>query len=123
MAAPATRVTQPRPRFAPFFLVMATVFIAVVAYGFGNTIPSRLIHPKIAPPLILWVHAALFIGWIALFFTQSLLVRTHNLRTHRRLGVAGLVVGSLIPIVGMATSLVMDHINFANKSTADPQFI
>jgi hypothetical protein len=123
MAAPATRVTQPRPRFAPFFLVMATVFIAVVAYGFGNTIPNRLIHPKIAPPLILWVHAMLFVGWIILFFTQSALVRTRNLRTHRRLGIAVLVVGSLIPIVGIATSIVMDHINIANKSMDNPQFV
>lgn len=123
MTANAMRVTQRHPRFAAFFLVMATVCIAVVAYGFGNTIPNRLIYAKVAPPLILWVHATLFIGWIVLFFTQSLLVRTRNLRMHRRLGIAGLVVGSLIPIVGMATSIIMDHIEIANKSMGSPQFI
>ena len=55
----------------------------------------------------MYVHAAVFSGWLAFFFLQSALVRTRKVRVHRLIGWFGVGLGALIPVVGVATSIVM----------------
>ena len=52
-----------------FFPFMALLIAAIVAYGFGQTIESKLIHPPFPRPPILYVHVALFSAWVLLFIT------------------------------------------------------
>ncbi|MEO8926115.1 MAG: hypothetical protein ABI306_03035 [Caulobacteraceae bacterium] len=80
---------------------------AIVTYGFSQTIGDNLIHPKIARPWLLYVHAALFCAWLTLYVLQSGLVRAGNVKLHRRLGLAWLCLGAAMPIVGVATAVVM----------------
>jgi hypothetical protein len=86
---------------------MSLLITAVIVYGFSHTIDENLIHPKIARPPLLYFHAVLFSGWLVFFVSQSLLVRTHRVRIHRSLGWFGVVVGALIPLVGVATAVTM----------------
>jgi len=81
---------------------MSLLIPAVVVYGFSFTVGSRLIHPAIPPPPILYVHTAVFSGWLLFFLLQSALVRTHKVRWHRRIGWFGgalgvLILGSVFP--------------------------
>jgi len=74
---------------------------------FSHTIGNNLLHAAIPRPFVLWVHASIFFGWIVLFIVQITLIRTRHTRWHRRLGVAAMLLGATIPVIGVATSLEM----------------
>src|SRR5262249_45197458 len=83
----------------------------VVAFGFSQTIDMNLLHPAIPRPFLLYVHAAVFTGWLAFFILQSALVRTSNVRIHRAIGTFGIAMGVVIPVLGVATALTMTRFN------------
>jgi hypothetical protein len=79
-----------------------------VFYGFSHTVERALIHFQgTPPPLILYVHALVSSAWLFLFVAQSALVRTGNVRLHRRLGLWGLGLGAMVSLVGVDTIYVM----------------
>lgn len=104
-----------------FFFCAAWIIAAVIVYGFAQTLSQRLLHAAIPRPCILWLHASVFFGWIGVFITQTMLVRVRRVRWHRILGVAGLLLGVMMPPIGLATSLVMGRFNIAH-ALRDPDF-
>jgi hypothetical protein len=92
-----------------FYLAMAFLMIAIVVWGFGHTVNDVLFRPAVPRPRILWLHSATFSAWLLLFLLQSALVRTHNVRIHRTLGlfVAGVGV-AMIPL-GITTAIILGH--------------
>ena len=90
-----------------FYFFMSLLIPAVVVYGFSFTLDKNLIHPVIPRPLILYVHAAIFSGWLVFFMLQSALVRTHNVHWHRRIGWFGVALGVMIPVLGVSTAINM----------------
>jgi hypothetical protein len=90
-----------------FYFCCSFLIAAVAVYGFSHTIGNNLLHAAIPRPLVLWVHAFVFGGWIVLFIVQITLIRTRHIRWHRRLGVAAMLLGAAIPAIGVATSLAM----------------
>jgi len=101
-----------------FFFCAAWIIAAVVAYGFAQTVSQRLLHAAIPRPRILWVHAAVFFGWICVFIVQTTLVRFRRLRWHRTLGVAGLLLGAGMVLIGVTTTLVMGHFDLVHALRA-----
>jgi len=97
---------------------MSLLIAAVVAFGFGQTLEARLIHPPTPRPTILYVHIALFAAWVVLFISQTLFVRIGQANWHRRLGIFGIAVGAAMPLVGMATALTMTRLNAGRGSIA-----
>jgi hypothetical protein len=53
------------------------------------------------------------------FILQSALVRTHNVRVHRQVGWFGAGLVAAIPIVGVATAVVMTRFNLAHNRFPD----
>lgn len=96
---------------------MALLIAAVVAYGFSFTIDKRLLHAAPPKPWVVWLHAAIFFGWIGLFLVQTALVSARQIAWHRKLGATGLVLGGFIPIVGITTALISAQM----KSAAGPE--
>jgi hypothetical protein len=90
-----------------FHLAVAAL---VVAIGFGRTVDVRLIHPP-ARKLLLYVHAAMFSARGLLYVGQAALVRLRRLSWHRRLGVAGIGLGALMPVVGVWTAVVLARLH------------
>lgn len=108
LAAPLRRSAKPRAFLDRYFyLTMALVIAGVIAAGFSRTVDANLLHPAIPRPAILWLHAAVFTAWLALFLTQSALIRSRNIVLHKRLGLAGIALGATMPGLGIATALVM----------------
>ena len=116
MASAARSAALYQPRFFTgrngpldryFYFAMSLVAAAVVAGGFGQTVGVKLFHPAIAPPRILWVHGAVFSGWILFVILQSALVRSRNLRLHRQLGWAGALLAAVMIPLGLATAVIM----------------
>ncbi|WP_433975852.1 hypothetical protein [Tunturiibacter lichenicola] len=40
-----------------FYLGMSLLILVLVTAMFSTTVPTRLLHPKIAPPYIVWLTA------------------------------------------------------------------
>jgi len=93
---------------------MSLIIAGVVIYGFSYTVDDNLIHPAIPRPWLLYVHAFVFSAWLPLFIAQAALIQTRNVATHRRLGQWGLVHGAAIPILGVATAIVMTKFRLAH---------
>jgi hypothetical protein len=104
-----------------FYFGMSLLIAAVVVYGFGHTVENKLIHGNPRRPILLWVHAFLFSGWVAFYITQSVLVRIREVRLHRTLGWAGAALGTLMIVVGPWVAVVMARfdINQLHRANRD----
>lgn len=107
-----------------FYLGMGLLLTAIVFYGFSHTVEANLLHPSFPRPAVLYVHAAVFGGWMALFVVQSALVAAAR-RTpwHRRLGGFGFVLGCAMPVLGVASALRMTHLRAGFGDTDDVAFL
>ncbi len=97
-----------------FYLFMALLIAAVVAFGFSRTVEARLLHAVPARPFLLYVHGAVFSAWVAFLILQSLLVRTHHVRWHRVLGWFGVALGCAVVVLGVWTAIVMARFRVAH---------
>ncbi|MBV8491201.1 MAG: hypothetical protein JO199_11795 [Candidatus Eremiobacteraeota bacterium] len=102
---------------------MALAIVAIVAFGFGRTIDAKLIHPPAPRPTILYVHALLSATWVSIFLAQTLLIANGVYAWHRRVGIAGLVVGGALPVVGAITAVAMAAINLRSGFHDAPAFL
>jgi len=80
--APVKRSAEERERL--FYLIMAIAMAATVVVGFSLYIVVGL--SSFASPWWVHVHAVTYMGWIALYLTQNILVVRGALAQHRRLG-------------------------------------
>lgn len=90
-----------------FYFFMSLLVAAVVVYGFHFTIDKNLLHPAPPRPFLLYVHAAVFTGWLIFFLLQTVLVRTRNVPVHRRIGWFGIAMGSAMVVLGVSTAITM----------------
>jgi hypothetical protein len=90
-----------------FYFFMSLLVAAVVVYGFHFTIDKNLLHPAPPRPFLLYVHAAVFTGWLIFFLLQTVLVRTRNVPVHRRIGWFGMAMGSAMVVLGVSTAITM----------------
>jgi hypothetical protein len=94
-----------------FYFFMSLLIAVVVVYGFSFTVDRNLFHPAVPRPFILWVHAAVFSGWVLFFILQSGLVRRRKVRWHQRMGYFGAAMGGSMVVLGVATAIVMAKFN------------
>ena len=96
---------EPRSRRTTFYTAMAVAMSVVVFLGFGPSFYLRaFLAPRLGlPPLastLVWVHGFLFSGWMLVLLAQTALVRSGQVRSHRRLGVAGAVLAAAVALAG-----------------------
>jgi hypothetical protein len=104
-----------------FYFFMSLVIAMVVVYGFGQTAEEKFIHPAIARPFVLYVHAAVFSGWVLFFIFQSALVRAGMVRWHRRIGWIGVGLGLAMLLVGVETAITMGRFNIFHFHPTYPE--
>jgi hypothetical protein len=97
-----------------FYFCMSLLIAGVVVYGFSHTVEKNLIHPDVPRPLILYLHAAVFSGWLVFFIFQSALIRTRNVRVHRLTGWFGVALGVTILVLGVSTAITMARFKILN---------
>jgi len=97
-----------------FYFGMSLLIAVVVVYGFSHTVERKLFHPVVARPFLLYIHVAIFSGWVIYFILQSALIRKRNVRLHRRLGWFGAGLGAAIPGLGIATAITMARFRVSN---------
>jgi hypothetical protein len=102
-----------------FYFFMSLLIAVVVVYGFSFTVESRFFHPAVPRPFILYVHAAVFSGWVLFFILQTGLIRARNVRWHQRPGYFGAAVGGSMVVLGVATAIIMTRFDMVRLHLPD----
>jgi hypothetical protein len=68
--------------------------------GFAQSYYLKTLFETPALPTALHLHGIIMSAWCLLFAVQTLLVATHRVQVHRRLGIFGAVIAVLV-VVGM----------------------
>ena len=98
-----------------FYFFMSLLIAATVVYGFSHTIDHNLIHPSPLPPFALYIHAIVFPGWVVFFIVQSALIRSRNVRLHRKLGWFGVGLAVAVVAVGGWTAISIVRFSIEQK--------
>lgn len=107
-----------------FYFAMAVLLAAIVWYGFSHTIEENLLHPSFPRPPVLYVHAAVFGGWMVLLLAQTGLVALFRKRRwHRWLGWLGVALASAMPVLGTWSALSMTHLRYGFGDIDDVAFL
>ena len=125
--AGASRPSQP---FAPqhvwdrnfFLLIVGLTWLGIVG-GFGLDVIDHVRHSTRDYPLIVHVHALLFVGWLVLLTTQVLLIRNRRTDIHRRLGMTAAWTIPLMVVVALATAWTVQRQVALLPGDHAPQFI
>jgi hypothetical protein len=106
-----------------FYTGMSIAMVIAVFVGFA---PSYYLKDYFGrPPLLplVHVHGLVFTTWIVLFFVQTVLIASHRVSVHRRLGIAGAALAALLVMVGVATAVGFARRNVASGGTATLAFL
>jgi uncharacterized membrane protein YozB (DUF420 family) len=112
---------RPRADRNAFLILTALVWVAVVS-GFGTDSFRHVSKHGLDYPLIVHFHAVVFVGFLALFTTQVVLIRTGHVAAHRRLGVAGAALAAVMLVLGPATALIVDAQAYVTRGQT-PEFL
>jgi uncharacterized membrane protein YozB (DUF420 family) len=84
--------------------LLAGLTVAALAFaGFARSYYLRaFFHARYLTPLV-HMHGALMSSWVLLFLMQGLLIRRLRADLHRRIGVVGAALATVIVVVGSAT--------------------
>jgi hypothetical protein len=98
-----------RTRDGAFAIAIAGAIVAVVLVGFSRSFFLLPLYAGQASwaakePIFL-AHGAIFAAWYAVLAAQVALIRTGNVRIHRRLGYVGAGVGALVFVAGVLAAL------------------
>ena len=104
-----------------FFLGYAVLFWIGILMGFTPEIVRRAQHHHVYP-LIIYVHGAAFVGWLALLTTQVLLVRARRQDIHRKLGLSGVALACLMVVLGPAAAVTAQRLELGTPAS-DPAFL
>lgn len=95
-----------RTRGERLFLWGAAVALLVVVGGFSRTYYLRAFLQEESLPALVHVHGLMMSLWFGTLLAQVLLVRTGNVRLHRKVGVYGVAIAALVLIIGTTTAIV-----------------
>ncbi len=84
----------------PFFSAMAGVILLLVVVGFARTYFLAGVVRAHLPARIIHIHGAAFSAWILLLIAQTSLITARRVDIHRKLGLAGFALASLMIILG-----------------------
>ena len=83
---------------ARFFMIMACVMAAVIVAGFGFNVAMG--RSSFGAPLVVHVHAFVFMGWTGVYLLQNALIASDNTALHRRLGWTALALIPAMVVLG-----------------------
>src|SRR5579859_395850 len=99
----------PHPRARVFYASISIAMILTVLFGFARSYFLRGVYIHRPLSLVLQAHGLANTAWMALFFTQTVLIAKHNVRLHRKLGYFGAALAALMLILGSATVVDFAH--------------
>jgi hypothetical protein len=109
-------VLFPRRRI---FVPLALLITLIAFVGFWPTYFGKVLAGTVSAPLIIHIHAAVFVLWLALFIAQAVLAATGRRALHVKLGPWLMAYGVLLIAVALLTSVAIFHQRVAAGNFAD----
>ena len=81
------------------------LLVGTVVWGFWPSYFRPLLTKGVDHFWFIHLHAAVFLGWMMFLVAQALLVTRGNVSLHRKIGVVGMVCGTLVLCVGIFISI------------------
>ena len=101
--------------------MLVVAWLAILS-GFGYNNVQKYLAGKLTYPWIVHIHSVFFVGWLVLFTAQLVLVHRDQVDTHRRLGVFGAGLASVMVVLGVMTAIMTEQIKFGTAAS-DPPFL
>ena len=83
------------------FAGMSLALLLIVLLGFARTFFLRAFFAVPPIPIHVYIHGIVLTAWFAWFYVQALLARAGRVDWHRRLGVAGAVLGAAVIVANV----------------------
>lgn len=117
-----TAVALPRTR-APrrLYVGLALLAIAIALVGFWPSYVGPLLKGVVDKPAIIHVHAAIYVGWLAIFLTQVVLAATGRTALHMKVGRIGIGYGVLVIAAGLLAAFGMFVLRVRAGEVAEAQ--
>ncbi|HUF22725.1 MAG TPA: hypothetical protein VMN81_01265 [Vicinamibacterales bacterium] len=102
-----------------FYLFEASLMTVIVLAGFWPFYAGLVAGGTVRHPVI-YLHAAVFTGWLVLMISQVLLVYVRKVRIHQRVGRAAIGYAIALLVLGIAVSIILtvERVT-AGESTVD----
>lgn len=112
MATVVAAGARPRVRAgrSKLYVGLALMITAIVFAGFSPSFYGTVVK-GVSHPWIIHVHAAVYVGWLALLITQAALAARGQLAAHRKVGNFGIAYGALVWVLGLIVAVAMPVIN------------
>jgi len=106
-----------------FFSIMSLLMLVSVFIGFARSYFLAGVLRAPLPNLLIHIHGAAFTAWILLLVTQTSLVAAGRTDIHRRLGIAGFLLGCLMVLLGVmaSTDSLLRHAGQLDPFGRDPK--
>ena len=107
MASVIVDSVPPRARSArsPFYVGVSLLVVVTVLAGFAPSFYLMAVDGR-PRPWIMHVHAAIYLGWLALLVCQAVLAARGKIAMHRRVGALGIYYAAVVWILGVIVSFV-----------------
>ena len=106
-AAPSVRATRKAARFTSryFYAGVGVLALLFTLAGFSGTYLIPVSTGTFAGRMIHHVHGSVYFLWLVFVIVQPILVRSHKIRIHKRLGYLGFVLAMGMVIVGITLAV------------------
>jgi hypothetical protein len=94
---------QSRPNERLYFRNLITVMALILISGF--VVQLAMGRSSFSAPLVVHVHAFVFMGWVGLTLTQAWLIAGDDTAQHRKVGILALVWAGMMVIMGTLVTI------------------
>ena len=91
----------------PFYVGLTLLVTAIAFVGFWPTYFGPLLAGTVDKLPVIHVHAAIYVGWLAIFIAQATFAATRRMDLHVRLGNIGIGYGVLVIVMGLTVAFSM----------------
>jgi len=116
-AATLPRIQLPRR----LYIGLALLAILIAAIGFWPSYFGLLVAGVVDKPAIIHFHAAVYVGWLALFLTQAALAATGRIALHMKVGRFAIGYGLLVIVAGLVVTFGMFVLRVRAGAVAEAQ--
>jgi hypothetical protein len=103
------------------YVGIAALASAIAAVGFWPSYFGPLLAGAVDAPTIIHFHAAVYVGWLAIFVTQTALAATGHVAAHIRVGRLAIAYGLLVIAAGLIAAFGMFVLRVEAGSVAEAQ--
>jgi hypothetical protein len=97
------RTTSPQR----LYVGIGVLAVGIAAVGFWPTYFGPLLAGGVEKPAIIHLHAAVYVGWLAIFVTQVALAATGRVASHMKLGRFAIGYGVVVIVAGLLAAIGM----------------